>query len=197
MTAIKLGIAGSHSTGKTSFLTKLAQELSDRRMRVRRVGDLGTEARKCGFAILRDHSFESTLWIMSRGISEELKGSLESDIVLVDRSVPDALGYLFAAHKLRGTDLSHSQRDYLLNLAMHHGRTYDIHCKTKLDPNIPLAPGRDQDMNFRELVAVEIDNVFSMLSLEHQVVDSKNDRISSFADDLVSMVRENQKKTAH
>jgi hypothetical protein len=126
---------------------------------------------------------------MSRGITAELEGSLNADIVLVDRPVPDALSYLFAALTYRRTALSHDQRLYLLDLAKHHARTYDLIYKTVLDEHIPLAPGRDQDLVFRKAVASELDTVFSTLSLVHRVVEPGTLLIDQVVDELVGKRR--------
>jgi len=170
MATIKLGIAGTHSTGKSTLVSQLETLLVDRGLRVKRVADVATEALKAGFPILRDHTFESTLWIMSRGVSRELEAGLEADVVLVDRPIMDALAYLFAALAYRGTTLSQEQSEYLLDLARHHSRTYAVICKTVLDSSIPLGPGRDEDLAFRSSVASQLNSVFSKLSLSHRVV---------------------------
>ncbi|WP_219340730.1 hypothetical protein, partial [Escherichia fergusonii] len=62
---IKIGITGTHSTGKTSFFDAVQEALSPSHLRVVRIGDFARRARSIGFPILRDHTFESTLWIMA------------------------------------------------------------------------------------------------------------------------------------
>src|SRR5437899_994966 len=104
--AVKLAIAGSHSTGKTSLLQSVERVLRSEGYRVTRVSDLAVEARDHGFPILREHTSASTLWIMTRGITLELEAELNADVVLVDRPVADALGYLSAALKHRRSRLT-------------------------------------------------------------------------------------------
>ena len=105
MAAVKLGVAGTHSTGKSTLVEALASALRERGLRVGRVADLATSARDLGFPILRDHTFESTLWIMTRGIAAELEAALRVDVVLVDRPALDALGYFWAALAYRRAKL--------------------------------------------------------------------------------------------
>jgi hypothetical protein len=184
MPTIKMGVVGTHSTGKSSLICELGKKLIERGMRVSCVGDLAKQASQAGFPILKNHTFESTLWIMSRGIAIELEASMMADVVLVDRAVPDALSYLFAALKFRRTDVSCDERKYLLDLAKHHAQTYSVICKTVLNPSIPLAPGRDPDMAFRHAVASELDEVFLNLSLTYRLIEPGTEFIDKLVDEL-------------
>jgi len=184
MTKIKVGIAGTHSTGKSTLITQLATKLAARGFRVKCVGDLATAANNIGFPILHDHTFESTLWIMSRGISCELEASLQADVVLVDRPIMDALAYLFAALNHRGCKLEPDGSKYLFDLAQHHARTYAVLCKTVLDPRIPLGAGRDQDVMFRAAVDGELQSVFSKISVSPKVVETRPEFMNLLVSDI-------------
>ena len=167
---MKIGIAGTHSTGKTSFLDALSAAFEARGLRVARVTDVAREARDLGFPILRSHTFESTLWIMTRCITKQLEAGLSADVVLVDRPALDAVGYLYAALEHRGEQLSSEHERILLDLAKHDASTYDALCRTELDPTIPLGEGRDPDLNFRAAAARQIDGVFARLELTPRAV---------------------------
>ncbi|KAJ8137805.1 hypothetical protein OY671_008982, partial [Metschnikowia pulcherrima] len=65
---------------------------------------LAVNAQDKGFPILAKHTFESTAWSMARAIESEAEATLSADVILVDRPVADALGYLQAA--LRHTSRS-------------------------------------------------------------------------------------------
>jgi hypothetical protein len=134
---------------------------------VARVGDLATEARRYGFPILREHTFASTLWIISRGISRELQAQLNAQVVLVDRPVVDALGYLFAALEFRQESISVAEMNYLRRLTSFHSATYAALFKTQIDRNMPIGENkpRDTDSAFRSLAANGIDRVFSELEI--------------------------------
>jgi len=94
---IKIGVTGTHSTGKSSFLRALAPALEQRGLKTATVSGLAKRAKDVGFPILAEHNFHSTLWIMAEGLRQEAEASLGSDVILVDRPVLDALGYLLAA----------------------------------------------------------------------------------------------------
>lgn len=174
--AFKIGIAGTHSTGKTTFLNDLEDKAKGLGLRVNRVSDIGSQAAEAGFQILRDHTFESTLWIMSQGAANELKAALDCDVLLVDRPIPDALGYLNAALRWRGVSLSVWQANLLMGFARGYTQTYDLLMKTVLDGTIQLgtAKERDDDLAFRAMVAEEMDGVFSQLETGHVSLTVEN-----------------------
>lgn len=174
--AFKIGIAGTHSTGKTTFLEALFGALTASGKRVGRVSDLGSAAMDAGFPILRDHTFESTLWIMTRGASNELEIALDCDVLLVDRPVPDALGYLWAALEYRNARLPDWQGQMLRDFASAYSLTYDLLLKTELNAVIPIGDGkeRDRDLEFRALAAKMVDRVFVEFNLPHRTLNSDN-----------------------
>ena len=90
---LKIGIGGSHSTGKTTFLTMLRDRLEDMDLSVFQIPSLATAAQDLGFPILTEHTYHSTLWIMAKGLCQEAHATLSKDILLIDRPIFDALGY--------------------------------------------------------------------------------------------------------
>jgi hypothetical protein len=187
MTAIKLGVAGTHSTGKTTLVTNLKRSLEQRGLRVKRIGDLATQARNLGFPILREHTFESTLWIMTRGISETLEIGLDADIVIVDRPAFDALGYLRAALAHRDELLPELQHKYLMDLARYDAGSYDVLCKTVLDSAIALGPDRDPDPVFRASADAQIELVMKSLEIEARRVEQDAAFVNQLVNDVASM----------
>jgi hypothetical protein len=105
---------------------------------------------------------------MTTGISRELEASLAADVVLVDRPVPDALGYYRAALAYREEACPEHWADYLFTLAKHHAGTYDLIFNTRLDPTIPLGTNkpRDPDGRFRTMAAHGIADVLGELELD-------------------------------
>jgi len=159
----KVGVAGTHSTGKTTLVKALRNRLVDRGLEVGHVDDLARRALDRGFPILRKHTFDSTLWIMAECMRQEAEQSLSCEVILVDRPVPDALGYLYAALSVTGREIDQRQRQALESIARAHTADYDVLVLTTLDTSIPLGPGRDDDPVFREAasdaVAKLIDDV--------------------------------------
>lgn len=168
-----IGVAGTHSTGKSTFVSKIKDQAEALGIKVETIADTATNCRDAGFGILRDHSFESTLWIMCSVIRAELQAALKADLVLVDRPVPDALGYLEAALESTGRSIEPSQREYLYKLVEMHMPRYTLLFKTELDASIPLGEGRDPDMEFRSTADRCISQVLeSMAAPTRRSVDS-------------------------
>jgi hypothetical protein len=174
---------GTHSTGKTTFLAGLKAKLETEGYVIESVGDLARDCAHKGFPILDRHNYESTLWIMVTGIQLELEAMrrLAQDgrpgLLLVDRAVPDALGYLLAALVKRNDFLSDDEYTYLFDLAASHARTYQLTLRTVLDPTLPLRQGMksaDRDPVFRNLAAQCVNDVIKRLGLSPLNVTSTN-----------------------
>ncbi|WP_034300195.1 AAA family ATPase [Herbaspirillum sp. RV1423] len=161
-----IGIAGTHSTGKTTFTELLTRKATVAGLTVTRVGDIATQCQKEGFGILKDHTFESTLWIMTAVINAELKAGLQLDLVIVDRPIQDALGYLEAALISTKRQITAYEYEYLYTLARLHQRRYIANFKTQLDNTIALGPDRDKDLDFRILVDQTISTAHDVLGID-------------------------------
>jgi nicotinamide riboside kinase len=166
---VTVGVTGTHSTGKSTFLARLAHELRARRIEVSTVADLGEKAKTMGMPILFNHTWASTLWIIARGISNELEAWLHADVVLIDRPVPDALGYYRAALEHRGQRAHPAELEYLNTLVRDHSRRYDLVFRTTLDPSIPIGDNKERDSNaaFRRLADRHIGRVLDELHVSY------------------------------
>ncbi|WP_197043596.1 AAA family ATPase [Saccharothrix sp. NRRL B-16314] len=169
---VVVAVLGTHSTGKSVFLARLAHELRREQIQVATVADLGEQAQRVGLPILRNHTWASTLWIITRGISDELESWLHGDVVLVDRAVPDALGYYRAALAHRGEQPDPDVQTRLETLVRDHSTSYDLVYRTVLDPGIPLGDNkpRDPDQVFRELADHHVGAVLRDLGLPHRLL---------------------------
>lgn len=160
----KIAVAGTHSSGKTTFLRRLEEELAGRGFSPRYVHDSAANARDLGFPILRDHTFESTAWIMAEAIRLETVASLSADVILVDRPVPDALGYLVAALEVTGRSLALDRLDRLEAMCKAWMGEYDLTFVTELNQGIPIGPGRDDDHEFRIAAGAAVARILSRIA---------------------------------
>jgi GTPase SAR1 family protein len=169
---VTIAVTGTHSTGKSTFLARLTHELRRQDIQVATVADLGEQAQRIGLPILFNHTFTSTLWIITRGISNELEAWLHADVVLVDRAVPDALGYYRAALAYRHEAPDTAAVAYLESLVEAHSRNYDLMLRTTLNPNIPLGDNktRDSDVDFRVLADYYVNRVLQEMRLPHELL---------------------------
>lgn len=171
---IKIAITGTHSSGKTTFLKNLEQELSGTGLRIQKIGDFARRAQVLGFPILTQHTYESTLWIMAECLRCEAEASLENDVILVDRPVIDALGYLQAALQLSGRAIGSRRWDELLTIVKAHTPDYDVLIRTALDASIELGEGRDSDGEFRVAAASSIERLVNQIESNALVLTSAN-----------------------
>lgn len=172
---VTIAVTGTHSTGKSTFLARLAHELRRRKIAVGTVTDLAEQAQRIGLPILFNHTWASTLWIITRGISLEVEAWLHADVVLIDRPVPDALGYYRAALTFRGETPDPEQMTRLTAIVRQHSDRYDLIFRTTLDPTIPMGRDkvRDSDGDFRAMADEHIAHVMHDLCLPHEVLPAE------------------------
>lgn len=186
---VTIAVLGTHSTGKSTFLARLAHDLRRQHIEVATVADLGEQAQRMGLPILFNHTWASTLWIITRGISNELEAWLHADVVLVDRAVPDALGYYRAAMEYRNEPADSAEQTYLETLVRGHSSRYDLIFRTTLDTSIPLGDNktRDTDSRFRELADRHVKQVVTELDLPHEILPADgHDRALANATDFIA-----------
>jgi GTPase SAR1 family protein len=164
---MKIAVAGTHSTGKTTFLTRLRHLLETAGYHVASVGDQAAAARDHGFPILREQTATTTLWIMTMGIAAELVAARRADVVLVDRPITDALAYHTAAHAWRGEPVDPAAAAFLTDLARHHTPSYHLIYRAVVDPTMGITDDghRDTDPDYRHLVDDAITAVHTRLGL--------------------------------
>ncbi|WP_214406245.1 AAA family ATPase [Pseudonocardia lacus] len=194
---VTIAVAGTHSTGKTTFLARLAHRLRQRHLEVATVADLGEQALRTGLGILHSHTYASTLWIMARGISHEVATWPHVDVLLVDRPVPDALGYYLAALDHRGESPDPVALGHLRTLAAQHSCHYDLTFRTTLDPTAPLGTDkpRDTDSRYRRLADHHVGQVLVELAIPHRLLpahghDSAITHATDFALDQLGAARQ-------
>jgi thymidylate kinase len=165
-----IGVVGTHSTGKSTFIARLAHELRRQHIEVATVADLGEEAQRLGMPILYNHTWASTLWIVTRGISKELEAWVHADVVLIDRAIPDALAYYRAALDYRDEEADPVELSNLEDVVRGHSARYDLLFRTTLDASIPIgaAKARDDDQDFRRLADHYVHIVLEELQLSHE-----------------------------
>lgn len=155
----RIAVAGTHSTGKTTFLTRLKELFEQRGLAVAYVHDSAVNAKDKGFPILADHTFESTAWLMARAIELEAEATLAAEVILVDRPISDALGYLLAALRHTNRSIAPARAEALERICEAWASEYDLAFLTVLDPSVELGAGRDGDALFRARAAEEVTRV--------------------------------------
>jgi hypothetical protein len=175
-TPVRIGILGAHSTGKTLLLRRIEMELRGHGLTVARTGRLGKRAAAAGLPKMHQHTAESTEWILTQGIADEIAARASgADVVLVDRAPHDALAYWHAALEYRDERALRREYDRLLTLASTQLPKYDLLFATLLDENVPLDTGHAYDPRYRRLVDRHVHHLLQDETIPHQRVTSDPD----------------------
>ncbi|MEU1221371.1 AAA family ATPase [Streptomyces microflavus] len=176
---IRIGVMGTHSTGKSLLMRRIEMELRGRDIPVARTGGLGRRAAQVPLPKMHNHTVESTRWILATGIADEVAAAASLDpnapvrVVLADRASWDALAYHRAALEWRGHTASRTDRESLHSLAA--AVTYDLLFATVLNTTIPAEPKHDYDDRYRRLVDQHTRALLNEENLPHVRVTSRDD----------------------
>ncbi|AYN30645.1 hypothetical protein DUI70_0142 [Streptomyces albus] len=153
---IRIGVMGTHSTGKSLLMRHIERELRSLDIPVQRTGLLGRRAALVPLPKMQHHTVDSTRWILATGIADEIGAAARLDdapvrVVLADRACWDALAYFRAALEWRGESVPRPDREALHRLALAHA-PYDLLFATVLDPDLPVKAKHGYDARYRALV---------------------------------------------
>ncbi|MFE3881896.1 AAA family ATPase [Streptomyces lydicus] len=177
---ICIGVLGTHSTGKTALLRRIEMELRGHGLTVARTGRLAKRAAGIGLPKMMRHTVQSTEWIITQGIADEIACAAQgADVVLADRAAFDALAYLRAALEFRGERLPRLENERLLLLASTQLPKYDLLLATVLDESVPVDESHDYDPEYRRLVDRHTHSLLAGEQILHQRVTSDSDSQAS------------------
>lgn len=170
VSSLVIGIAGTHSTGKSTFCNELRTVLESRGIRVETIPSFGALAVQQGMPLLTQHTYDSTMWFIDRTLEAEQVARANAEVVLVDRPVIDAVAYWNAAVEIRGDEVAAHEVEAIGALMIGHSPNYTTILATKLDPSIALGPGRDTDSRYRAAVDAHLHELLNRHSIHHQVI---------------------------
>ncbi|MCD0485211.1 ATP-binding protein [Streptacidiphilus sp. ASG 303] len=165
---IRIAVCGTHSTGKTTLLQRLAMEFRAQGLIVARTaGSLAQKAADMGFPKMRAQSATTTQWIVAAGVCAEAEAALRADVVLIDRSALDPIAYYTAGLEHRAEDSGQEAADRLTAFAAAHAAGYTLLLATVLDPAVPLGEHRDRDLGYRARVDRHLHALLAGTGLPH------------------------------
>ncbi|MCX4751609.1 ATP-binding protein [Kitasatospora sp. NBC_01287] len=172
MTPLRLYIAGTHSSGKTTLARRIEMELRATGITVVRTGGFAKRAAELGFPKMTRHTAQSTAWIINTTSAATLEAELTADVVIVDRTPYDALAYYLAALQHRGEHPDPEALSRLTGLAQLACPRPAVFLATVLDPALPVAvhPGKDPDRAdtaFREAVDQQLHRALKAYHVPH------------------------------
>ncbi|MFJ2225553.1 AAA family ATPase [Streptomyces anulatus] len=175
-TPIRIGVLGTHSTGKTTLLRRIEMELRANGATPARTGGIGKRAAQVGLPKMERHTAASTEWIIAQGIADEIAAAAQgADVVLADRAALDAVAYLSAALEFRGEQFDQMEEIRLLLMAFTQMSKYDLLLATVLDPSVPVEKKHDYDPRYRSLVDKHTHALLEDQSVPHMRVTSDPD----------------------
>ncbi|WP_405678471.1 AAA family ATPase [Streptomyces sp. NBC_01511] len=174
---IRIGVMGTHSTGKTTLLKRIEMELRAHGIPVARTGRLGKRAALAGLPKMQYHTAASTEWIITQGIADEIAAAARPTpepihVVLADRAAWDALAYFHAAQEWRQETPDPLERERLRLLASTQVLKYHLLLATVLDHGLPVESRHDYDARYRALVDHHTHALLAENEIPHQRVTS-------------------------
>jgi hypothetical protein len=170
---IRIGVLGTHSTGKTTLLKRIEMELRAEGITVQRTGRLGKRAAAAGLLKMQHHTAQSTEWIITQGIADEIGAIAQgAEVVLLDRAAHDAIAYFHAALEYRGDTAPRLERERLLTLASTQLPKYHLLLATVLDESVPVDTSHDYDPRYRRLVDQHVHRLLDSDDIPHLRVHS-------------------------
>lgn len=125
---IKVGIIGTHGTGKTGVCHRLVSMLIEKSVNAEHLGEIARKAKQKGFVLNENTTPNSQRWILYNQITEEIEvEELRPDVevLITDRASID--NYLYFVRRFDYDRVL----DYVVN---EHVRTYDLLMKLPLNP---------------------------------------------------------------
>ncbi|NQV91537.1 AAA family ATPase [Candidatus Woesearchaeota archaeon] len=165
----KIGLVGTHGTGKTSLAALIEGELKRRGMEAIKLPEISTEARKRGLSINRNTTLGTQMWILHQQFANELELSEESahttnyQVIITDRG-PD--NYCYLEHSV-------GENDYALQMTLGHLSLfpYDaLYLLPRTNGNIQNNGTRDLDKNFQIAMDEKVRAFFDKYQIAHRIL---------------------------
>ena len=174
--AVRIAVAGTHSTGKTTLLRRLEMELrATGRTVARTPASFAAKAAELGFPKLQKQTPECTEWIIAASAAAAAEATLHADVVLVDRSALDPVAYYLAALERSGQEPDPEVIERLVDLVKAQCAGYSALVATVLDLDVPLGRHRDRDLEYRAAVDRHLHALLADHQIPHQRITGPDD----------------------
>lgn len=170
---LRIAVLGTHSTGQTTLLKRIEQELRGHGLTV---ACTGQSAAATGLPALQDHTAQATEQIIAQGIVDETTTTTQgADVVLIDGAAHNAIAHFEAAMAHRAETPPRLERERLHTLAATQLPKYDLLFATVLDESLPVDPSHGYDPHYRRLVNDRIHRLLANDTIPHQRITSDPD----------------------
>ena len=162
----KVGLVGTHGTGKTALAALIEGELKRRGVEAIKLPEISTEARKRGLIINRDTTLATQMWILHQQFANELELSEESthhtnyQVLITDRG-PD--NYCYLEHNV-------GESQYALQMTLGHLELFpydSLYLLPRINGEIKANRTRDLDKDFQIAMDKRIKSFFEKYQIKH------------------------------
>ncbi len=163
----KVIVTGAFSTGKTTLVAALEENLERAGVAVTHLIDL---ARECPLPLNEMQNDEASLWLLTTQISREIEASQRTeDVLLCDRGVPDIFAHLLDHSGSHGADWLETIVPFVNKWIT----TYDVVLFSRVDEMIAIVPDglRSEDAAYRTRLDKR---AIEALSLRSNVIELDN-----------------------
>lgn len=165
---LKVGITGTHGTGKTSLAHSLVGHLKELGFNA---GYIREFVRDCPLPVgtEKENSAAAQTWILCRQLIEELEAAHKYDILICDRTVIDNYAY-FLWNLRAGRLANESLQKIAAEIFENWAHSYDI--ILRLPITVPLSPDgfRSTDMVWQKEIDTIIREILSAKNIKHHII---------------------------
>ena len=153
---MKIAIIGTHSTGKTTLINKLAEKINNQGFKTAILFEL---SRKCPYPVNEKTSYKAQTWIQNQHLKQENNINHHDKILICDRATIDNFAYFEQAVPKKNIKNWEAR-------AVDHMKSYDLVLKTrKLNIQAKNDGFRTTDEEFR----TKIDEKIKKLIKKHKI----------------------------
>ncbi len=168
MLKLKVGLTGTHGTGKTSLAHSLVGHLKELGFNA---GYIREFVRDCPLPVgtEKENSAPAQTWILCRQLLEELEAANKYDILVCDRTVID--NYAYFLWNLRAGRLANESLQKIAETIFESwAHSYDF--IIKLPITVPLSPDgfRSTDLEWQKEIDKIITEILAAKNIKHNVV---------------------------
>jgi predicted ATPase len=163
----KILVTGAHSTGKTTLIGAITNDLTKRGLRIAAVSDV---ARNCPFPIGLSQRENGTMWLLHQQLAAEIGAeATQPDYIVCDRGIPDILAHWSDIRIREPVSYFVDQLKPYMKL---WAQTYTLVFRSQIDPQHDLAADglRETDPTYRVHIERLIERELKWLGLSPYIL---------------------------